>query len=106
MEWWCDCQVTYFNPPFINGDECRVRSPNAPLKGVIGDHPLSRTTQSSGLSMNLILNYLEFWTNHAPHVVHGMVHGKIVSIQNPFVFIEGVEVKSYHNAISSFRSAR
>jgi nitrous oxidase accessory protein NosD len=56
--------------------------------------------------MNLILNYLEFWTNHAPHVVHGMVHGKIVSIQNPFVFIEGVEVKSYHNAISSFRSAR
>lgn len=27
--------------------------------------------------MSLIQNYIEFWTNHAPYVVHGMVYGKV-----------------------------
>jgi len=36
--------------------------------------------------MNLIQNYKEFLTNHAPYMVHGMVHGKCqmnAKVQNP-----------------------
>jgi hypothetical protein len=36
-----------------------------------------RIQRSSGLATHLILNYVEFRTNHEPNVVHGMVHGMV-----------------------------